>query len=331
MEQRTLGTTPLVVSALALGCMGMSQGYGPRDEDTSIATIHRALDAGITLLDTATTYGLGHNEALVGRALAGGRRDQAVVATKFGITRNESGHTGTGVDGSPANAVAVCDRSLSRLGVDHLDLFYLHRVDPDVPVEESIGAMAGLVAAGKVGHLGISEATAADLERAVATHPIAALQSEWSLWCRDLEDDILPTARRLGVSVLPYSPLGRGFLAGAAPGPAALAPGDWRAGDERFAGDHATRNLALLERFTAVATDLGATPAQLAIAWLLAQGDDVVPVVGMTRPNRVDENAAAVDLHLAPADVARIEAVVPREAWSGASPSFRRAGAATAS
>jgi aryl-alcohol dehydrogenase-like predicted oxidoreductase len=320
MEHRQLGPQHFDVSALALGCMGMSQSYGPRRDDVSIATIHRALDCGITVFDTATTYGLGSNEILVGRALAS-RRDEAIIASKFGIVRGPDGPAG--VDGSAANARAVCDLSLSRLGVDHLDLYYLHRVDPAVPIEESVGAMAELVVAGKVRHIGLSEAGADDLERAAATHPIAVLQSEWSLWARDIEDEILPTARRLGIGLMPYSPLGRGFLTGTAPDQSSMTTDDWRYNDERFGGDNITRNRAALDRLHAIAADAGATLAQVALAWLLAQGLDVVPIVGMTRPERVDENATAANLGLTADDLARIEAALPRDAWAGQSNSFR--------
>jgi aryl-alcohol dehydrogenase-like predicted oxidoreductase len=324
LAQRNLGPQQLTVSALGLGCMGMSQGYGPRDDDTSIATVHRAIDRGVTLIDTATTYGAGHNERLVGRALVG-HRDEVVLATKFGIVRGETG--GVGVDGSPANARACCEESLRRLAVDHIDLFYLHRVDPSVPVEESVGAMANLVAEGKVGHLGLSEAHPDSLERAAATHPITALQSEWSLWCRDVEDEIVPAARRLGISVVPYSPLGRGFLAGATIDPGTLPDDDWRRRDERFQGDNLTRNRSLVAALTTMAEERGVTPAQLALAWLLAQGDDVVPVTGMTHPERVDQNLPATEIDLGRDDLARIEEIVPRQAWTGSTSSFRSSSA----
>ncbi|MEJ7561456.1 MAG: aldo/keto reductase [Ilumatobacteraceae bacterium] len=319
IAQRILGPHALTVSALGIGCMGMSQGYGPRDDDVSIATLHQAIDRGITLVDTATSYGRGHNERLVGRALRG-RRDQVVLATKFGIVRDAAG---VHVDGTAANARACCEESLRRLGVDHVDLFYLHRVDPSVPVEESIGAMAELVVEGKVGHLGLSEADPEALERAAATHPITALQSEWSLWCRGIEDAIVPTARRLGIALVPYSPLGRGFLTGATIDPDTLADDDWRRHDERFSGENLTSNRALVAAFAALAGEFGATPAQLALAWLLAQGDDVVPVPGMTRPERVDQNRPATEIDLTADDLARIEDAIPRQAWTGATSSFR--------
>jgi len=318
IAQRILGPQELTVSALGIGCMGMSQGYGPRHDDVSVATLHRAIDRGMTFVDTATTYGRGHNERLVGRALIE-RRDEVVLATKFGIVRDAAG---VHVDGTPANARACCEESLRRLAVDYVDLFYLHRVDPSVPVEESIGAMAELVAEGKVGHLGVSEAEPDALERAAATHPITALQSEWSLWWRGIEDEIVPTARRLGIAVVPYSPLGRGFLTGASIDPDRLADDDWRRHDERFSGDNLTRNRALVDTFAAVADELGATTAQLALAWLLAQGDDVVPVVGMTRPERVDQNRPASEIDLTADDLARIEDAIPRQAWAGSTSSF---------
>jgi aryl-alcohol dehydrogenase-like predicted oxidoreductase len=300
IAQRILGPQELTVSALGIGCMGMSQGYGPRHDDVSVATLHRAIDRGMTFVDTATTYGRGHNERLVGRALIE-RRDEVVLATKFGIVRDAAG---VHVDGTPANARACCEESLRRLAVDYVDLFYLHRVDPSVPVEESIGAMAELVAEGKVGHLGVSEAEPDALERAAATCPITALQSEWSLWWRGIEDEIVPTARRLGIAVVPYSPLGRGFLTGASIDPDRLADDDWRRHDERFSGENPTT-------------------AQLALAWLLAQGDDVVPVVGMTRPERVDQNRPASEIDLTADDLARIEDAIPRQAWAGSTSSFR--------
>jgi aryl-alcohol dehydrogenase-like predicted oxidoreductase len=312
MDMRTLGPEGLVVSALGLGCMGMSQAYGPTDDGESTATIKRALALGVTFFDTAMSYGLGHNERLLGRALAA-HRDEVVLATKFGIVRDGAGAR---LDGRPESVRGFCEASLTRLGTDRIDLYYLHRVDPDVPVEESIGAMADLVTEGKVRHLGISEASVDALERAVAVHPITALQSEWSLWWRDIEDDVLVAARRLGVGIVPYSPLGRGFLAGAV-STATLTHDDLRHNDPRFQGDHARQNRALVEELTLLAAELGATPGQLALAWLLAKGDDVVPIPGTKRADRVEENAAAAGLALSSEALERLEAAVPRGAWSG--------------
>jgi aryl-alcohol dehydrogenase-like predicted oxidoreductase len=311
MHTRNLGDG-LTVSALGLGCMGMSQGYGATDDSTSTATIRRALDLGVTLLDTAMSYGTGHNERLVGAAIAG-RRDEVVLATKFGIVRDADG---VRVDARPDRVAGWCDASLSRLGTDRIDLYYLHRVDPRVPVEETVGAMAELVAAGKVRHLGLSEVTPDQLSRAAAVHPIAAVESEWSLWWRELEDDVVPLARRLGTGVVPYSPLGRGMLAGST-GPAAF-----RDSDPRFAGPDRDRNLALLAEVRRIAAEHGATPGQLALAWLLARGDDVVPIPGTRNADRLAENVAAADLRLSPADLARLERVAGRDAWSGDRASF---------
>ncbi len=320
MRTRTLGQQGLTVSALGLGCMGMSQAYGPADDDESIATVHRAIEAGVTLLDTAMSYGAGHNEELIGRAITD-RRDQVVLGSKVGIARDEHG---VHIDAHPDHIAGYCEASLARLGVEHLDLYYLHRVDPVLPVEESVGAMAELVHEGKVRHLGLSEASVKDLQRAVATHPIAALQSEWSLWWREIEDDLLPAARHLGVGIVPYSPLGRGFLTGTLSAAAADGFGaeDLRRGDPRFQGDNAHRNQAILAEVQAIAAQRGVTPGQLALAWLLAQGDDVVPIPGTKRAKRMEENAAAADVDLTPADLARLEAVAPRDAWAGDRHSF---------
>ncbi len=320
METRTLGRQGLTVSAIGLGCMGLSQAYGPADDEESIATVHRAIEVGVTLLDTAMSYGAGHNEELIGRAITG-RRDQVVLASKAGILRDEHG---VHVDAHPDRIRGYCEASLARLGVDHLDLYYLHRVDPAVPVEESIGAMAELVEQGKVRYLGLSEASVEDLERAAATHPISALQSEWSLWWREIEDDVVPAARRLGVGLVPYSPLGRGFLTGTLS--AAAADGfdtdDLRRGDPRFHGESIQRNQAIVGEVSRLAAERGVTPGQLALAWLLAQGEDVVPIPGTKRANRAEENAAAADVDLTPADLDRLHAVAPRSAWAGDRHSF---------
>ncbi len=320
MKTKTLGQQGLSVSAIGLGCMGLSQAYGPADDEESIATVHRAIEVGVTLLDIAISYGAGHNEELIGRAITG-RRDRMVLASKVGIVRDEHG---VHVDAHPDRICGYCEASLARLGVEHLDLYYLHRVDPAVPVEESVGAMAELVAEGKVGHLGLSEATVEDLQRAVATHPIAALQSEWSLWWREIEDDVLAAARRLGVGIVPYSPLGRGIVTGTLSAATAdsFGPDDLRRVDPRFHGDNAHRNQAIVAQVQALAAERGVTPGQLSLAWLLAQGEDVVPIPGTKRAKRVEENAAAADIDLTVADLARLEAVAPRSAWAGDRHSF---------
>lgn len=297
--------------------MGFSQGYGPADDRESIATLHAALDLGVTLLDTAMSYGAGRGEELIGRAIAG-RREQVVLASKFGIVRGEDG---VRLDGRPERVRAFCEESMARLGVAHLDLYYLHRVDPQVPVEETVGAMAELVADGKVTHLGISEASVEQLERAVATHPISALQCEWSLFWREPEDDVVPAARRLGVGLVPYSPLGRGMLTGALPS-GGFADGDFRSSDPRFHGEDLERNLALVAAVSRLAKDRGIIAGQLALAWLLAQGPDVVPIPGTRRRDRLAENVAAADIELSPADLEQLEAVAPRRAWTGDRQSF---------
>jgi aryl-alcohol dehydrogenase-like predicted oxidoreductase len=315
---RRLGTAGLTVSAQGLGCMGMSAFYGTsaqRDEATSVATIHRALELGVTLLDTADMYGPHTNEELVGRAIRG-RRDQVRLATKFGIVvRPDTGERGFRAD--PAYVREACQASLRRLGVDHIDLYYLHRVDPTVPIEETVGAMAELVAEGRVGHLGLSEVAADTLRRAVAVHPITALQSEWSLWSRDIEDEVLPVARELGVGIVPYSPLGRGFLTGRITSPEDLDADDFRRATPRFAGDNFRRNLDVVARVRQLAEEKGCTPAQLALAWVHAQGDDVVPIPGTKRPERLEENVGALAVTLTASDLARIEEVAPRTAFSG--------------
>jgi aryl-alcohol dehydrogenase-like predicted oxidoreductase len=292
--------------------MGMSQAYGPIDDAASIATLHGALDVGITFWDTAMSYGRGHNEQLLSEVLAG-RRDEVVLATKFGIVRDE---VGPRVDGRPEHVRRYCEASLRRLQVDMIDLYYQHRVDPEVPVEETVGAMALLVAEGKVAHLGMSEASADELARAAAVHPITALQCEWSLWWRDAEDGIVPTARRLGIGIVPYSPLGRGFLAGVVDA-GRLTEDDLRHGDPRFVGEAGPRNRALVVELQRVSEEWDATIAQVALAWLLAQGDDVVPIPGTKSVRRLEENSAADSLELSPGDLARIERIAPRDAWAG--------------
>jgi aryl-alcohol dehydrogenase-like predicted oxidoreductase len=317
MEQRTLGTQGLRVSALGLGCMGMSQSYGPADDQESVATIHRALDLGVTFLDTADMYGPFTNERLVGRAIAG-RRDEVVLATKFGNQRRPDGGW-VRVNGRPEYVHSACDASLERLGVDHVDLYYQHRVDPSVPVEETWGAMKELVEAGKVRHLGISEAAPATIRRANAVHPVAALQSEYSLFTRDPEGELLATVRELGIGFVAYSPLGRGFLSGRLTGssPGEFADDDFRRGHPRFEGENFARNLQLVERVRRLAGEKGATPAQLAIAWVLAQGDDVVPIPGTKRRRYLEENLAALQVRLDPGDLAAIDEVAPRDAVAG--------------
>jgi aryl-alcohol dehydrogenase-like predicted oxidoreductase len=314
VEQRTLGQG-LVVSALGLGCMGMSQSYGPGDERESLATIHRALDLGITFLDTADMYGPFTNERLVGRAIAG-RRDEVVLATKFGNERREDGSF-VRVNGEPEYVRRACDASLQRLGVDHIDLYYQHRVDTTVPAEDTWGAMAELVAAGKVRHLGISEAAPATVRRAHAVHPVSAGQYEWSLFSRDLEDEVLGTLRELGIGVVAYSPLGRGFLSGRITSPDHFGEDDFRRGHPRFVGENFDRNLELVERVRELAAAKGVTPSQLAIAWVLAQGDDVVPIPGTKRRQYLEENAGALEVELTPEDLAAIEEVAPRGSVAG--------------
>lgn len=313
MQSRTLGTLP--VSPLGLGCMGMSEFYGPGDEQESLATIHTALDAGCTFLDTADMYGPFTNEELVGRAIAG-RRDEVVLATKFG---NERGADGSylGVNGRPEYVREACDASLRRLGVDVIDLYYQHRVDPNTPVEDTWGAMKELVEAGKVHHLGISEAAPATIRRAHAVHPVTAVQTEWSLWSRDVEEEILPTARELGIGFVPYSPLGRGFLTGQFRAPEDIPEGDSRRYNPRFQGENFDRNLQLVERVRELAADKGCTPAQLALAWLLAQGQDVVPIPGTKKRSRLAENLGALDVELSADDLARLDELAPVGAAAG--------------
>jgi len=319
---RRLGTPGLEVSAQGLGCMGMSAFYGTgeeRDDATSIATIHRALDLGITFLDTSDAYGPHTNEELVGRAIRG-RRDQVQLATKFGILFGGNGERT--LRGDPAYVRQACEASLRRLGVDHVDLYYLHRVDPMVPIEETIGAMAELVAEGRVRHLGVSEAAPETLRRASAVHPITALQSEWSLWSRDVEDEVVPTARELGIGIVPYSPLGRGFLTGQITSPDDLAPDDFRRSNPRFMGENFQRNLDIVARVRELAEQKGCTAAQLALAWVHARGDDVVPIPGTKNPARLEENAGALGVTLSAADLARIEEVAPRAAFAGERSAF---------
>ena len=307
MQQRTLGSQGLAVSAIGLGCMGMSDFYGGADEAGSIATIHRALDLGVTFLDTADMYGPFTNERLVGRAIKG-RRDEVVLATKFGNVRSEDGAF-LGISGRPEYVRSACDASLQRLGVDTIDLYYQHRVDDKTPIEDTVGAMAELVKAGKVRYLGLSEAAADTIRRASAVHPITALQTEYSLWTRDPEEGILDTCRSLGIGFVAYSPLGRGFLTGRFRSIDDLAPDDWRRNNPRFQGENFQKNLEIVERVEALARRKQCTPAQLAIAWLLARGRDIVPIPGSTRQERVEENARAVDVTLTPDEIAALEPV----------------------
>jgi len=310
-----LGHNGLVVSELGLGCMGMSEFYGRTDEAEAIATIHRALELGVTLLDTADAYGPFTNELLVGRAIEGWR-DQVVLATKFGNVRGPGGER-LGIRGDPNYVRQACDASLERLGVDYIDLYYQHRVDRNTPIEETVGAMAELVAAGKVRHLGLSEASPATIRRAHAVHPISALQTEYSLWSRDPEDDVLPTVRELGISFVAYSPLGRGFLSGQIRAPGDLAEDDFRRGNPRFQDENFARNLELVERVRAIAGDKGVTASQLALAWVLSRGDDIVPIPGTKRRSYLEENVAAVEVELTPAEIDDIESVFPKGAIAG--------------
>ncbi|WP_396624297.1 aldo/keto reductase [Luteitalea sp.] len=316
MHERSLGPPRVPVSALGLGCMGMSDFYGPRDDAQSIATIHRAVDLGVTFFDTADMYGPYTNERLVGQALAP-YRDHVLIATKFGIVRDLTDPTKRRIDGTPEYVKASCDGSLQRLGVDHIDLYYQHRVAPGTPIEETVGAMADLVHAGKVRFIGLSEASAATIRRAHAVHPIAALQSEYSLWSRDIEDDIIPTCRELGITVVPYSPLGRGFLTGAIRRVEDLAEDDFRRRSPRFQGANFAKNLELVDAVAAMAQDRGCTPAQLALAWVLAQGDDMVPIPGTRSIARLEENVAAADVHLDDADLARLASISPKDKVAG--------------
>jgi aryl-alcohol dehydrogenase-like predicted oxidoreductase len=316
VPERSLGQG-LEVSAQGLGCMSMSGVYGRADDDEGIATIRRALELGVDFLDTADVYGLGHNEQLVGRAIAG-RRDDVVLATKFGIVRRADDRSFRTIDGRPEYVRSACNASLERLGVDHIDLYYQHRADPNMPIEDTVGAMAELVAAGKVRHLGLSEAAPDTIRRAHAVHPISALQSEWSLWSRDVEDGAVPTARELGVGIVPYSPLGRGFLTGTVSSTDNLARNDFRRGTPRFDGDNFTRNAEVVERVRTIADEKGVTPGQLALAWVLAQGDDVVPIPGTKRRTYLEENVGAVDVELTADDMAELEAVASTTAVSGA-------------
>jgi aryl-alcohol dehydrogenase-like predicted oxidoreductase len=316
MEYRRLGKSSLVVSRLGLGCMGMSEFYGNPNEQESIATIHHAIDRGITLLDTADVYGTGRNEELLGRAIQK-RRNEVILATKFGIVRDPSNPNQRGVNGRPEYVRKSCEQSLRRLKIATIDLYYQHRVDTAVAIEETVGAMSRLIEEGKVRYLGLSEAAAPTIRRAHATHPIAALQSEYSLWSRDPEDSVLATCRELGVGLVPYSPLGRGFLTGQIKKFDDLAPDDYRRSSPRFQGENFQKNLQLVRRIQRMAAEKSCTPAQLALAWVLAQGQDIVPIPGTTKRKNLDENLGALDVLLTPADLARIEELAPRGVAAG--------------
>jgi aryl-alcohol dehydrogenase-like predicted oxidoreductase len=316
METRTLGTDGLTVSEEGLGCMGMSEFYGTTDEPESIATIHRALELGVTLLDTADIYGTGANERLVGRAIAD-RRDQVVLATKFGIVRDPDNPQHRGVNGRPEYVIKACDASLQRLGVDHIDLYYQHRVDPDVPIEETVGAMASLIDDGKVRYLGLSEALPETIRRAQAVHPIAALQSEYSLWTREPEDEVIPTLRELGIGLVAYSPLGRGFLTGRFESPDGFPEGDFRRSNPRFQGENFRRNLELVQRVRELAAEHDCSPGQLALAWVVHRGQDIVPIPGTKRRRYLEENVGATEIALSDEDLRRIDEAAPVGAAAG--------------
>jgi aryl-alcohol dehydrogenase-like predicted oxidoreductase len=315
MEKRALGKQGLVVSAQGLGCMGMSDFYGTTDEQQSITVIHRALELGLNFLDTADMYGPHKNELLVGRAVAG-RRDQVVIATKFGIQRGEDGSF-LGISGKPEYVRKACEGSLQRLGVEYIDLYYQHRVDPSVPIEETVGAMAELVREGKVRYLGLSEASPATLRRAHAVHPISALQSEYSLWSRDPEEEILPTVRELGIGFVAYSPLGRGFLTGRYRSFEDLEPNDWRRNNPRFQGENFQKNLQLVDKVQELAARRGVKASQLALAWVLAQGHDIVPIPGTKQVKYLEENAAASNLQLTPEELSALEGIAPKGVAAG--------------
>ncbi|MCW2967855.1 MAG: aldo/keto reductase family oxidoreductase [Solirubrobacteraceae bacterium] len=313
MDTRALGTQGLQVSAIGLGCMGMSAFYGDRDDEESVRTIHRALDLGVTFLDTSDMYGPHTNEQLVGRAIAD-RRDEVVLATKFGVKMDPDDPSKRGVDGRPEYVRECIEGSLRRLGVDHVDLYYQHRVDPNTPIEETVGAMGELVSEGKVRYLGLSEAGPETLRKAMATHPISALQTEYSLWSREPEDEILPTCRELGIGFVPYSPLGRGFLTGAIRSPEDLDEDDYRRFSPRFQGENFQKNLDVVAQIEELAERKGVTPAQLALAWVLSQGDDIAPIPGTKKVVRLEENVAAADVQLTAEELEEIAGALPEAA-----------------
>ncbi len=318
MQSRTLGSSGIAVSALGLGCWGMSGAYGPADEPEAIATLHRALDLGLTLIDTADSYGDGHNETLIGIHLAS-RRREFVLASKTGWVKRPtpSGGTEVGVDGRPDRLKGAVDASLTRLRTDVIDLYYLHRVDPDVPVEDSVGALSELVTAGKIRAIGLSEVSEPTLRRAHAVHPIAALQSEYSLWTREPEQTVMPVCESLGIAFVPFSPLGRGFLTGSVTTASDLAPGDWRVGNPRFQAENFARNLELLKPLQSIAAAHGATPAQVALAWVLSRGPQVIPIPGMKRRRHLESNLAAIDLPLTPGQLAHLDSTFAPDAIAG--------------
>ncbi len=315
MRNVPLGKSGLAVSRLGLGCMGMSEFYGPADEKESIGTIHRALELGMNFLDTADIYGVGRNEELVGKAIRD-RRDKAVLATKFGNVRAKDG-SWLGVSGKPDYVRSCCEESLQRLGVDVIDLYYQHRVDPETPIEETVGAMADLVREGKVRYLGLSEAAPDTIRRACATHPIVALQTEYSLWSRDAEEEIIPTCRELGVGFVAYSPLGRGIFGGWIKNPGDLPEGDYRHNHPRFSGENLDRNLARVKELEEIAAEKKCRPSQLALAWVLSKGEDMIPIPGTKRVDRLEENGGSLEVSLTPEDVARLEKVFPPGATAG--------------
>jgi aryl-alcohol dehydrogenase-like predicted oxidoreductase len=315
MKHRRLGAQGLETSAIGLGCMGMSEFYGTADEGEAIATIHRALELGVNFLDTADAYGPFKNERLVGRAIKG-RRDEVVLATKFGNVRSEQGER-LGIRGDRDYVVSACDASLERLGTDHIDVYYQHRVDANTPIEETVGAMGELVEQGKVRYLGLSEAAAETIRRAHAVHPISALQTEYSLWSRDVEGEILPTIRELGIGLVAYSPLGRGFLSGRIRSVDDLEENDFRRDNPRFRGENFQKNFELVERVEELAAAKGCTAAQIALAWVLAQGEDIVPIPGTTRVKNLEENVAALDVELTDEELGDLEAVFPKGAAAG--------------